>query len=1010
MELTTRLRSALGAAAAAALLLVTAVPLAAQATGTISGRVTDASTQRPLAGAQVTVGARSTVTNAEGDYSATVSPGAITVRVSTLGYAGASRTVTVAAGQTATTNFALSPSAISLTELVVTGTPGATEKRELGHAVTTVNAAEVTEKMPIATVTQLLQARSPGLTIMQGSGSVGTASSIRIRGTGSVEGGNAPIFYIDGVRMRGGGMGGYGVGGQGASYLDGLNPDDIESIEVIKGPAAATLYGAEAAAGVIQIITKKGRTGRQSLQWSAKLEGGANQWAIGMPTNYTLCTPLYQTAKYRRPGGAVTDSLPFYPGCQGVAPNTVIGDQPLRDVIEDGAVRSFNLGVRGGGERYSFYLSGDREDENGVFVNNEFERNTARGNFFVTPSDYIDVTGNVQFSSAKTVFPLNDNASNGWLRNAYRGWAGYFREGSSFAEGWRGLGPAEMEIYDNQRQTERFILGLTANYQPLKWFRNRVTVGVDALSFRNEVVYPIDGTGRQPYGATAAGGARYAFNPEGRLWTVDYAGTITNDLSSRLNSQLSFGMQLNNSTLKTWDIGCEGLVANELRDCDQAIRRVVFESYSKQASLGYFVQEQLGINDRLHLTGAVRIDDNSAFGEDFSLVAYPKASLSWMISEEPFFRLGFFDNLKLRTAWGRAGNAPAPFADERFYAGATFVLEDAIGNERFVPALRASAYGNTNVTAETGEEFEVGFDASFLEGRLGAEFTYYNKRTYDALLFIPIQPSAGFAGSILQNVGEISNKGIELSLFGTPFQTTNATLETQLAFSTNDNTFVSFNGARDEPILQGYGGGVQRIDEGYPMGAYWARPPVLNADGTYKIEAGRAVLAPDAEYIGPAVPTREASLANTLTLFGNLRLYGFLDYKGGHYQFNMTEQTRNTDQNTPITNDPNLAKADSAYLQYLLTPGNNYAYVQRADFLKLREISASYTFPRRWVQRFGSDNMSFSLSGRNLAILWSKYPGIDPEVNIEGADTFTRGDYMSVPMMRRLVATLSVSF
>ena len=1001
MGLSSRLRSVLGLAAAAALLA--AGPLAAQ-TGTISGRVTDASTQRALVGAQVTAGGRSVVTNAEGSYTITLAPGSHTVRASTLGYSAGSRTVTVAAGQTTTANFALATSAIDLEQLVVTGTPGATERRELGNAVTSVNAAEITAKAPVSTVTQLLQARAPGLTIMQPSGSVGTAASFRIRGTGSVSGGVQPIFYIDGVRMAGSGQTGFGVGGQSASNLDAINPDDIESIEVIKGPAAATLYGAEAASGVIQIITKKGRTGRQSLQWTSKVEAGANDWTIDMLTNYNLCTAADIAARYRRPGGALTDSLPTFPGCQGVAPNTVITDRPLEDVLESGGVLNLNAGVRGGGERFSFYLSGDRDTEEGVFVNNEFNRTSGRANFFVTPSDYIDVSTNVQYTSTETIFPLNDNASNGWLRNAYRGTPGRFVQNSSFAEGWAGLGPEQMSIYDNSRQADRFILGVTTNYQPFKWFRNRLTAGLDAQNYQNVVQYPIDVTGRAPYGGTAATGARYVYQPEIRFWTLDYAGTISNNLNSELTSNLSFGMQLNARSTTSWELACEGLLSDQLTDCDQAKTRQVFEGYSEQNSLGYFIQEQLGWRDRLHVTGALRVDDNSAFGEDFSLVAYPKLSLAWVLSEEPFFNVAMVDNLKLRAAWGQAGNSPDPFSADRTFQSSTVTGLDNTP----IQGIRAWAWGNPNLKAETGSELELGFDASLFEGRMGAEVTFYDKKTYDALIPIPVKPSSGFARTILDNIGEISNRGLEVSLFGTPLQRSNLVWETQLGFSTNRNEFVKFGGGRTEPILQGYGGGVQRIQEGYPMGGYFVPAPLRNPDGTYQLDAqGRAVLSTDTAFIGSSVPTREASLANTVTLFGNLRLYGFVDYKGGHYLFNFTEYTRDRDGNTQVRNDPNV---DANYLAMLLTPNNNYPYVDPADHIKLREISATYTFPRRLTQRFGTDNMSFSLSGRNLAILWSKYPGIDPEVNIEGNATFTRGDYMSVPMIRRLVATLSVSF
>ena len=1012
MGLFTRLRSALGAAAMAATLLATAVPLAAQATGTIRGRVTDAANQRALAGANVTAGGRTTVTNAEGNYTVTVPAGAVTVRVSTLGYAGSSRTVNVAAGQSATADFALSASAINLEGLVITGTAGAQERREIGNAVTQVNAADITDKAPISTVTQLLQGRAPGLTIMQPSGSVGTAASFRIRGTGSLQAGNQPIFYIDGVRMYAGGQTSFGVGGQGSSFLDALNPDDIESIEVIKGPAAATLYGAEAAAGVIQVITKKGRTGRQSLTFSSKAEMGTNSWEEPMLTQYTLCDQANQRLKYLRPGGVASnpaDSLFAFTGCQGVPVNTILTDQPLRrQGLQTGDIRTLNAGVRGGGERFSFYVSGDREEEEGIFVNNFFNRTSGRANFFATPSDYLDVTANLQLSTTEVQLPLNDNASSGWMRNAYRGKPGWFIQGTSYAEGWLGLGPEQMSLFDNQRNGDRFILGMTANYQPTKWLRNRLTAGLDANQYRNIEFYKIDETGRAPYGAIAATGAKYVYQPELRLWTLDYAGTISNNLRSDLTSNLSFGMQLNANKSRNWQVNCEGLLSNQLTDCDQTRTRQVFEGFSEQNSLGYFVQEQIGWRDRLHVTGALRIDDNSAFGNEFSLVAYPKASVAWVISEEPFFNVSAFDNLKLRAAWGQAGNSPAPFTATRSFTGAVVAVDQSL--ESPVSTIRAGAYGNPNLKAETGSELELGFDASLFEGRVGAEVTYYNKSTFDALIGVPVIPSSGFGGSILQNIGEINNRGLELSVFGTPVQGRNVVWETQVGFSTNRNEFVEFGDTSLAGFTVGYSSS-QRIAEGFPMAGYWARKPLLDANGNVQIVGAsrQALLEDTAVFIGSAIPTKEASLTNTVTLFGTLRLYAFMDYKGGHYLFNMTQQTRNLDRVSDVTNLP-ADQTDSTQYYLLRTSANIHSYIQPADFIKLRELSATYTVPQRVTRRFGTDNLSFSLAGRNLSTLWTRYPGPDPEVNIEGADAFTRGDYMSTPMLRRVVATVSVSF
>jgi TonB-linked SusC/RagA family outer membrane protein len=1019
-----RLRSALSLAAAAAMLGAAALPAAAQATGTVRGTVTDATTHRPLSGAQVSVvgGTRRAVTNASGEFTlASVPAGTLNLQADLLGYSRATRQATVAAGQTATVSFTLATSAISLDAVVVTGTPGATSQRTLGNAVTSISAAQATERAPIHTVAELLQARSPGLTITQPSGSVGTATSFRLRGTGSLVAGVQPVVYIDGVRMRAGGQTGIDVAGQRTSALDAINPDDIESIEVIKGPAAATLYGAEAAAGVIQIITKKGHTGTQSLSWNAKVELGQQDWHADRPSTFGYCSNL----RIKQSGIAASGA---YPGCIGVDSMTALND-PARlltanmltsdkRALRTGGTGNYSLSVRGGGERYSFFLSGERDDETGILFNNYFNRTAARGNFFASPRDNWDFSVSLTAARTNTQLPLSDNASEGLLRNTLRSPAG--RRGP-FEAGYLGLAPPEINIYDNRTQADRYIVGFTTNYQPFKWFRNRLTLGLDSNNRVNQEFIPIDQTGLQPYGSEAATGWINEYIPKTYDRTFDYAGTITSNLPKELTSNLSFGMQLSARRFDSFQAWGNGLVSDKVRLVGNAATTHGDQSFTEQNSLGFFGQEQIGWKDRLFVTGALRVDDNSAFGTDFNKVYYPKAALSYVISEEPFFHVPGIDELKLRGAWGRAGNSPAPFAADRTW-GATAVIQ---GDNTAAPALLSQAYGNPELKAETGSEFETGFEASLFKSRAGVDFTFYNKKTFDALIPVSVAPSTGFGNSgyttRLQNVGDLSNRGIELSVFGTPVQTRPVTWETRLNFSTNHNRLDSFNGSRTDPILLGYAL-TQRDQEGYPVAAYFGWDVKRKADGTPALTATGLAQAGDTSFVGSAIPTREMGFSNTFTILNNLRVYAFLDYKGGFYQFCATCQRQ--DQDGSSLRETQLEAAMAAYrLAHPTAPASEYIpgdlalirsgatlpYFSKGDFLKLREVSVTYSLPSTFVRRFGGSAMSLSLSGRNL---WTstKYMGVDPEGNIQGDDDFIRYDYMTIPATRRLVATLNVSF
>ena len=237
--------------------------------------------------------------------------------------------------------------------------------------------------------------------------------------------------------------------------------------------------------------------------------------------------------------------------------------------------------------------------------------------------------------------------------------------------------------------------------------------------------------------------------------------------------------------------------------------------------------------------------------------------------------------MKLRTAWGQAGKAPAPFTADRAYAPDVTVVGDVAVNQ-----LSTASYGNPDLKAETGSELEIGFDASFMNGRMALEATYYNQRTTDALIQIPDPPSSGFSGSHFVNIGEISNSGFEVLLTGTPVYTRNVQWDASLSLYTNGNELVSFGGLIEE-IAFGAFAQVHKHREGYPLGGYWyvdvqrdaSGNPVLNANGSAIVDFDNEV------FVGPQLPTRELAFSNTFTLLGNLRIFAQLDYKGGNYQW-----------------------------------------------------------------------------------------------------------------------------
>ncbi|HEX7118871.1 MAG TPA: SusC/RagA family TonB-linked outer membrane protein [Longimicrobiales bacterium] len=1053
-----RVRRAGLAAVVAGLVLAGAVPAAAQSTGTVTGRVVDAATRQPLAGAQVTIGGTQLggLANENGTFLIlNVPAGSHTVRAQMIGYASQDVQVTVTAGQTASANFELSASAIGLDEIVVTGTGGRSQaRRTLGNSISDIDAADVTEVAPISNVRQLLQGRTPGLIMMNSTGVVGGGSRIRIRGSGSLNAGNEPVVYVDGVRVQSGQVRTQSNTAQPINLLEAFNPNDIESIEVIKGPAAATLYGAEAAAGVIQIITKKGRPA-EGLQWNANFEYGEIRWdPDDQITTYWLCTDERMADLEENPGCAIFDPSqpleerllvdhPLDPSRRSAGvihqyeENGWTGDYPclfpqqapcVPDPLRTGTTRNTNISVRGGGEAYNFYLSGEKNDQDGTFYNNYNNRIGGRANFGFVPSQKANFNVNVGYVQQDQQLPLSDNSSNSILRNAYRGAAG--GTSGQYLPGFRNYHPEFSNKYSRHIEQERLTLGLTANYNPFSWWQNRLTVGLDRREMQNINGNQIDQTGGVLYSGNAAGGSIDIDTDKVWLWTVDYSGTLTYDLNEDWNSALSTGMQMTRRRQESYDISGSGFVANSLNLVSAAANRSAGQGFSEQTSLGFFVQEQVGWKNRVFATAAVRVDDNSAFGRDFSLVVYPKASLSWVISDEQFFDVSWIDELKLRGAWGRAGNAPAPFSADRTYGAGRAVLGDEAIN-----TLETEDYGNPNLKAETGEEIEVGFEGSLFGGLIGLDFTFYNKSTRDALISVDDPPSSGWTGSHLINVGEVNNKGLELSITSTPIQTDNVVWDVMASISTNSNKLVSWG--RDEngnPILyeERFGSflSVQRHREGYPLGGYWSIDverdengrPILDEDGEAILKecpswAPEDRASCEEEFVGSPFPTRLIGLTNTLTLFGNLQLYAFLDYQGGHYQWCAICSVRTrTDLNSKEINDPRLDPSHPEYETWgkyeaaFLRSRQTKRYIMPADFIKLREIALTYTIPTRFVERAGFSRASVTLSGRNLWH-WTKYEGnADPEVAFTGDASFSTADYGAIPMQQWWTVRLNLNF
>ncbi|HEX8905409.1 MAG TPA: TonB-dependent receptor, partial [Longimicrobiaceae bacterium] len=578
-------------------------------------------------------------------------------------------------------------------------------------------------------------------------------------------------------------------------------------------------------------------------------------------------------------------------------------------------------------------------------------------------------------------------------------------------------------LYHFSQGVNRFIGSLQVNHRPFTWFTHRLSVGADFTREDNVTFFPrIDSLVSNPVFGSEALGLKEVTNGDVRYRTIDYSATASLDLTSRLTSKTTFGGQYYRTKSDTvYAYGeifpAQGLTAISATTSD----RVNSEYSLENAELGFFGQQQFGWNDRLFLTLGLRTDDNSAFGKNFDRVYYPKASASWVVSEEPFFRLPFFSTLLLRAAYGEAGKQPPTFAAQRTYA-------PAIGTGD-LPAVSPQFIGNPILGPERGKELELGFDAGFLQDRAGIELTYYNKRTNGAILEREIPPSLGYPGTQFFNAGQVKNWGWELSARGRPLDRRNVGLDLNLSVATNSNRVVSLGLPGLTSVTAG---SFLEHREGYPIGSFFEQH-VLSAefDANGKAinvmcdnGAGGSMLCtgPDARYgtaddapnvfLGRSLPKLEGSFSSTLSLFRNWRLYGLLDFKTGMRKVDGNTRVRCTffgrceENYYPRRFDPvRIAQIQSSrnLVDFL---------IDDASFAKLREVSLTYSLPETIARRAGASRASLSVAGRNLHT-WTNYGGLEPEAMFLGG---TRGgnfgafEQTTLPQLTSWIVSLNLTF
>ena len=990
---------------AGAVMLLPGALLAQDQLGAISGRVIDRDTRQPIPSAQVViVGTQvGSLTDERGEFRvARVTPGSTQLRAMRLGYQSAMQTVIVTAGGTATVEFVLGTAVVNLDQVVVTATGETQRKRESG-AVTSTISVETIDLAPITNFSQVLTGRAPGVSVQLPSGTLGSGARIRIRGTNSISLANDPLLIIDGVRVNSNVASGIGVGGQLPSRLDDLSPNEIDNIEVIKGPAAAALYGTAAANGVIQVTTKRGRPGK--ARFSLYAENGTIEEVSDFPFNYRQIGDLVTP---RADGTTRTTNCSIDNRTRGlcnIRADSLARYSPLLSDASPfikGWRQDYGLNVTGGGEAVTYFVSGDFERQQGVFDANSTRKYGLRANVFGRVRDDLELTANAGYLSNRIRLPQNDNNALGLLGGGLLGSA----FDNPATRGYFAITADQSQQFSTRQDVERFTGSVSSNWRPLKWLSGAGSAGLDVVNrFDHDLL---------PAGKITAFGLGGGFRQSERYQDFTYTGNFSFtgafDLRPTIRSSTTVGTQYVREVLRSTEAFGQNLLpgVGSLEGVTSLF--AVDEDNTENVTVGTYIQQQVAWRDRLFVTLALRGDDNSAFGQDFGYVNYPAASLSWVVGEESFFpQSRILSALRVRAAYGESGQRPAFRDAAKFFSPVSVSVGDVdtpgvtIGSE-----ATGFGAGNALLKPEKSKEYEFGFDAGLLGDRLAVELTRYHKTTHDALIARDLPGSLGATPLRLENIGRLRNEGFELLLRAKVFEMPNARFDLTVNGTTANSKILAL-GEGIEPIP--VNSDFQIHKEGLAPGSYYQRPYTFsdaNSDGL--ISRSEVVVADDLADFGTPFPKRMLSVTPDLTLFKYVRVSGLVEYRGGHKLLNLTERFRcNFTQTCRGLQDATAPLADQARAMATLL-GTEAGFVEDADFVKFRELAVTLNAPSHWAGRMGVASVSLTLAGRNLKT-WTDYSGYDPEANENAANTnFSTDEFNTQPQVRYFTARVNLGW
>lgn len=954
-------------------------------TGSLTGSVIDRATGETLVGATVFITEleRGAPTNINGDYAVDNLPvGSYTIRVSFIGYRTLTETVAISEGDNIY-NVELRSDLTGLDEVVVTSIASRTSRAVSEVAVARVDAGRFTESVSYQDLSQLVSGKVAGVNVQPAGGTVGAGIRFNVRSGGGIGGAGQPVIYVDGIRIDNSQLTSVGRGGQGTGTLADINMDEVESVNILKGPAAAALYGTSGSNGVVLITTKRGQA----------VAGGGS---LSVRVRSTQGWSDFVRDDQLEPFGST---------------------QAISDIFRTARLDHRNVSISGGSEFIRFYTSADQRLEEGTMNRNFMDRQNFRANFDAFPREDVTISVSAGYSWNTVQLPDNDNNVIGYLGNTVLAGPG-INEAGEMELGFNTFGFTARESIDaivDESKTTRFLGSAQFQYRPIENFELTASVGYDGASLRRDNSIPpgffVTGPG--------TAGQRTITNRDNEQYTYDFNARYSYDIIPGLAASTVVGTQMFDRTINTQNFTKRTFATPLITNIGAGEDFIGgSEGFLNTREAGVFAEQSFNYENTYMFSIGGRQDFAAAIGGEAPNIFYPKVSAAVRL-DNVLDLPNWADFLKLRVAYGETGQLPG------FNDGAARIW--GATNSAYGTGGLISFVGNPEIKPERIKELEFGIEAELFE-KLGLDLTYYIQRAEDSIIDFRQAPSTGITNLVPFNVGGIDGNGFEAQLTFTPIESARTQLELGVTYAYQDTEVTDLGGA--QPIFDGFSLNV--IEVGERRSEFYV--PVNNgasfdADGNYAgVDADS-----DRSGVGNPIPVHSGSFTANLRVLRNLSAYVQFDFAYDLYVYNNTkmfailfrnftryEELRELlgigglgvsgfDALTPGTAEYNAAANEYA----MMDPGFDYGFIERADWLKLRELSINYNF-RDFLSRLGAESyitdLNVSVGGRNL-LTTSKYSGIDPEVNFAGARSLSRGqDFLTMPPSRQLYFTVSLGF